>query len=189
MAKIGSIDRDLLRDLLASHQMECYAARIAEMSPDAKKRDEIRSNSLNMWRRINERGDIALLITAEKSVLEQELAEEANSREERASKLAAIAQAEAALDMLDMVREPDKYREAVRTHGARNRKNGLPIDACREFFDSHISRLSNILKGNEPESKKAIVRQRMDNVVGGRDSYIASQREAIDIDTEEGTAP
>ncbi len=139
--------------------------------------------TLDFLREVAGTRDIRLLLDVERLILKHSLQYDTNSPEEKHSVKVALEQLETCLTCLDsLTRNPDGYRESVEpTYSPKAREAGLPLDAAREFFRSHATRLANNLVSKASTLEKTILRQRKDNVAVMRDCYAELQRSALGL--------
>ena len=126
--------------------------------------------------------DIHLLLDIERAFMELELEHIAHARKNISSLNAGIRQIDAAIKMLDYVRNPAVYRWAGVLYGlSEDLVHKLPKDAAHKFFGSHSTRLGNVETGPLDESQTALMDARNDNVKLARKLYIEMQRQALAV--------
>jgi hypothetical protein len=172
----GLIDECLLhlnRDLEAKTQ--------TLESPQYKNQEKSASNTLIFLRRVAQTRDIHVLLDVERLALEHTLKYDTNSPEERQSVKAALDQLDSCRKCLDsLMNNPAGYRENVDpTYSSKAREAGLPLDAAREFFKSHVTRLTNNLVSKASQVEKLLLRQRKENISVMRECYAELQRKAL----------
>ncbi len=124
--------------------------------------------------------NIDSMLEDELLILTHSLKFDANSPEEKSSLEAAINQLDESRRCLKaLTANPAAYKEMADTYPSRKKEAGLPLDAARDFFKSHSTRLANILSGKSAHFEKLMVRQRKDNLQIIRDAYMELQRKAL----------
>lgn len=127
--------------------------------------------------------NIASMLYDERLILTHSLQFDANSKEEKSSLNSAIAQLDESRQCFDsLLSNPAAYNEMQTTYPTKKKEAGLPLDAARDFFKSHSTRLSNILSGKSSHFEKVLVRQRKDNLQVIRDAYVELQRKALGME-------
>lgn len=127
--------------------------------------------------------DIDSMLAQERLILTHSLEFDANSPEEKNSLQSAIDQLEECRRCFQaLTANPRAYQEMAVTYSARKKEAGLPMDAARDFFRSHSTRLANILSGKSSEFEKMMVRQRRDNLHVVKDMYVELQRKALGVE-------
>ena len=94
----------------------------------------------------------------------------------------AIEQIEAAIEMLAVVRDPDRYRVVDKTLSISKNRVGrerLPRDQARQFFQAHPTRLKNLIKGRIDASYVPVIRARLLNITTIEPVYKELQKEAL----------
>ncbi len=130
-------------------------------------------------------GDAWKILDIERIFLENELTFVASSPAMISSLNTAIRELDAALNLLEKVRNPNTYKElaAVYTLG-KNQIRGLPRDEARQFFKSHQVRLRNLDKGRLSDSERDVLSSRIDNIKSAERLYEQLQEQALDIKAE-----
>ena len=127
-------------------------------------------------------GNIASMLDDERLLLTHSLKFDANSTEEKNSLQSAIAQLDESRRCFNaLTANPAAYKEMLDAFSSKKKEAGLPLDAAREFFKSHATRLSNILSGKSSHFEKVLVRQRKVNLQIVKDAYVELQRKALGI--------
>lgn len=126
---------------------------------------------------------ISFLLNNERTILADEIVRNTEP-EQRASLMRAskgLEECQVTLDALS--RRPQGYKEDTdKAFGERQRRGGLPLDASRVFFKSHLARLENRLKGPDvEESRKILFRERKENIKAIEAGYIEMQQKALGI--------
>ena len=130
-------------------------------------------------------GNISSMLDDESIMLSHSLEFDANSQEEKNSLRTAIDQLdESRRCFASLTSNPGAYKENVDTFPSKKKEAGLPLDAAREFFKSHSTRLTNILSGKSSHYEKVLVRQRKDNLKVIKDAYVELQRKALGLGLE-----
>ena len=141
---------------------------------------EARADLLSLLHEAAGLRDINLLLDIERAYMRHELNHIAHAKKNIASLNAGIRQIEAALAMLDYVRDPDVYQWAGVFYAlSEELVHGLPKDAAHKFFVSHGTRLGNVETGPLEESQTALLEVRGDNVRLARKLYIELQEDAL----------
>ncbi len=134
---------------------------------------------------IGKTGDPDTILSAERSILINDLEHYGNSPAMRGSLQGALNEHKAALRLLARVREPDRYREIDETHSLpKNRVGGVPRDEARQFFRSHSARLLNMDKSRLDKVEKTIIEERRGNLRIAEKGYTALQRKALGLGPE-----
>ncbi len=127
----------------------------------------------------NER-NIGSMLEDERLLLVHSLKFDANSVEEKNSLQSAIAQLDEGRRCFEfLTTEPQAYKMHEASYPAKKKEAGLPLDAARDFFKSHATRLTNILSGKSSHFEKLLVRQRKDNLRVIREAYVELQRKSL----------
>jgi hypothetical protein len=127
--------------------------------------------------------DIGPMLDDERLLLTHSLQFDANSPEEKNSLQSAIGQLDECRRSFNILTSnPVAYKETAGTYSSKKTEAGLPLDAAREFFKSHSTRLSNILSGKSSHYEKVLVRQRKDNLQVIREAYVELQRKALGLE-------
>ncbi len=130
-----------------------------------KAHDEGIMVTVNYLRQQVKAKDIGSMLEDERLLLTHSLQFDANSSEEKNSLKSAIAQLDESRRCFDaLTNNPASYKDNEATYPSKKKEAGLPLDAAREFFKSHSTRLSNILSGKSSHYEKVLVRQRKDNL-------------------------
>ena len=139
-----------------------------------------RSQLLPVLRDAAKLRDIDALLAVERVFLMQEREYLAEAPPKIASLANAIAELDAATDMLSKVRDFDEYASIDAAFSLpKNRIRGLPGDQARQFFRSHLARLRNLEKGRMEDSERDLVSARIRNIKVAQDIYIELQEQAL----------
>ena len=157
------------------------AHRLLEESKERRAHNEGLAELLALLKELAVAGDINVLLTAERFILNQELSLYANSAEEHNSIKIALLQLDDAQKAFGIVVFPEAYQKATDTYSSKRTENGLPLDGFREFIKSHATRLANRLAGQLSGPEKEILRQRKANLLVAKDVYVALQKKALHI--------
>ena len=141
--------------------------------------------------------DIDLLLRVERAFMELELEHIAHARKNISSLNRGLRQIDAAIVMLDRVRDPDRYGDVDFYYTLSEDlvpKSDLPKDAAHKFFGSHRTRLDNVETGPLDESQIALLEARSSNMRLARQIYVELQQQALAISevrepTAEGYRP
>ncbi len=152
-------------------------------SPQYKNQEKTTSDVLAFLQKIAQSRNIHLLLDVERLVMEHSLQYDTNSPEERQSVKVALEQLDMCKKCLhSLAHNPAGYRESVDpTYSNKTREAGLPLDAARQFFKSHTTRLTNNLVSKASHVEKLLLRQRKENVAVMRDCYVELQQKALNI--------
>ncbi len=174
---------DGLTDECLLHLSRDFAAKTQTLdSPQYKNQEHSINKTLTFLKDIAQKRNIHHLLDVERLVLEHSLKYDTNSPEEKQSVKVALEQLEACAKCLaSLVKNPAGYRENVDpTYSPKAREGGLPLDAAREFFKSHVTRLTNNLVSKASQVEKQLLRQRKENIQVMRDCYVELQRKALE---------
>ncbi len=129
-------------------------------------------------------GDIGSMMDDERLILSHTLEFSANSPQEKNSLKSAIAQLDEARKCFENLQtDPDGYKKnVVDTYSTKKKPAGLPLDVAREFFQSHNTRLDNLLASKAAHFEKLLVTQRKDNLRVIKDAYVELQRKALGLE-------
>lgn len=120
------------------------------------------------------------LLGHERLMLVHTLKFDANSPEEVKSLEAAIAQLDESINCFKAMREdPAAYKKMEATYSSKKKVAGLPLDAARDFFRSHTTRLTNSLAAKGFHSDKQIIRQRKENLKVLQACYVELQQKTL----------
>jgi len=138
---------------------------------------------------VREDGDVATILETERTMLRDEYERFANTPLTKASLAATLEEVDAALAMVEMVRDPETYRVRVdETHRVRkHRTGGVPKDDARVFFAGHITRLADWEKARGTDEAKAVLSARRASMRRAGKIYQGLQRAALGI-TDTGVA-
>jgi hypothetical protein len=153
-------------------------------SPAQKAHDAGIMKTVNYLRQQAKERNIASMLNDERLMLTHSLNFDANSPEEKNSLQAAIDQLdESRRSFAALTTAQEAYKKMADTYSSKKKEAGLPLDAARDFFKSHSTRLSNILSGKTSHFEKILVRQRKDNLQAMRVGYIEIQLETLGIES------
>lgn len=144
---------------------------------------EIRNNLVLGVRNFARDGTIEDMVGLERRIIVTELARPWNSARKEASLKAALAQADAASEMIKKVQhDPEAYLITDRDHSLpANRRGGLPHDQASQFFTSHLARLRNMDKSRLNESDSELLAARIAAMIKAQSIYRALQEAALGI--------
>ena len=92
----------------------------------------------------------------------------------------AIEELDTTLEMLIYVRDKSTYQQLDRYFSLeKNRKNNLPYDQARQFFESHKTRLSNIERASMDEDARDLLAAREANLEKAKLLYMELQQRAL----------
>jgi hypothetical protein len=148
-----------------------------------KKHNEGLMKTVLYLRRQAKSGDIASMLEDERLILSHALEFSANSPQEKNSLKSAIAQLDEGRHCFEeLVANPDAYNQNQSSFSTKRKQAGLPLDAAREFFQSHSTRLDNRLAGKSSHFEKLLFTQRKDNLHIIKNAYVELQRKALGLE-------
>jgi hypothetical protein len=152
-------------------------------SPAQKKHNDGLMETVKYLREQAKTEGIGILLADERLILSHTLEFAANSLQEKNSLKSAIAQLDEARKCFEnLLANPEAYKEnVVDAYSTKKKPSGLPLDVAREFFQSHNTRLDNLLSGKSPHFEKLLVMQRKENLRIMKDAYIELQRKALGL--------
>lgn len=136
---------------------------------------------------VGKSGDLDLILTIEKDLLQNDLNRHANSTGMTESLKDALADLGIAQKHVALVREPAAYGTVNAAHSReRNRlpkgsPAGVPNDEARQFFKSHSTRLLNQDRSRLEPEEKLLLDQRRANLRAAEKLYATLQREALGL--------
>jgi hypothetical protein len=172
------------RLLRLNHLMTMADGWIDELAKtqEAERLREAHRNLRNYFKEAGKSGDLTLIVTAEKAMLNNELTHHANSKSMVASLNAALAELTAIERLLAIVDDRHEYSRIDQAHLLpRNREKGLPLDEARQAFRSHHARLGNLEKARLSGDEKAIIEARKDNMLIANRHYAQRQARTLGI--------
>ncbi len=129
-------------------------------------------------------GDIGSMLDDERLILSHTLEFSANSPQEKNSLQSAIAQLDEARKCFEnLLADPEGYKKNEPSFSTKKKSAGLPLDAAREFFQSHNTRLDNLLSSKAAHFEKLLVTQRKDNLRVIKEAYVELQRKALGLES------
>ncbi|WP_265283628.1 hypothetical protein [Verminephrobacter aporrectodeae] len=138
-------------------------------------------------RAIGRSGDLPLIVTAERMIVDGDLVRYANSVAMTNSLKAAIGELSVAERHIGIVDDPQKYRAVDQAHSLpRNRKGGLPLDEARQALASHYTRLNNLDKARLVDDEKKVIDARKTAVFEAVKLYTARQAKTLGVDLAQG---
>ena len=126
--------------------------------------------------------DLYLLLWIERTFMISELEGIAHDPDNIKSLRAGIRQVDAALVMLDRVRNPSEYQRVAFYYTLSQDligKSGLPKDAAHKFFGSHRTRLLNMKSDRNEKEETALLKLRIGYTWLARKLYIELQQQAL----------
>jgi len=164
---------DELEHLLAA---EGSFVETLKKTPAARKLSAGRKKLLEHLSALAKSNDLALIIDAEKKIIQGDLSRYANSAAMVTSLKAALEGMEIIEHHLDLVSDKDKYRIIDQAHRmSRNRKAGLPFDEARQALAGHHARLMNMDKSRLDEDDKEVLEIRKTVIAHAQDCYARRQ--------------
>ncbi len=152
-------------------------------SPAQKKHNEGLMKTVLHLRKQAKIGDISAMLADERLILSHTLEFSANSPQEKNSLKSAIAQLDEAHKCFEnLLADPEAYKKNEPSFSTKKKSAGLPLDAAREFFASHNTRLDNLLAGKSSHYEKLLFTQRKDNLYIIREAYVELQRKALGME-------
>lgn len=152
-------------------------------SPLQKAHDDGIMETVKYLRQQGKDKNIGSMLKDERLMLTHSLKFDANSTEEKNSLKSAIAQLDESRQCFEaLTTKPDAYKDMVNTYPTKKKEADLPLDAARDFFKSHNTRLTNILSGKAAHFEKLLVTQRKDNLRVIKDAYVELQRKALGLE-------
>ncbi len=182
MVKTGLLLEVLKR---ANRDWENYHQK--ENTPETISFQDGLKKTLEFLNEVGKSGSPKIILGVEKILLLQERETYANSPEMMNSVKPALADLEDANKAFALVTNDHAgYAKATEAFSSKDKKKGLPLDACRKFISSHTTRLTNRLRGVSSVPEKNILRQRKINLAAANKQYKDLQREALGIEKEMG---
>lgn len=143
---------------------------------------ETRAELLGQIKTVGKSGDLDLILSVERTILQNDLERHASSKGMAASLTAALAELAAAETLVAKVRDPAAYRSTDEDHSLpKNRTGGVPRDQARQFFASHAARLLNQDKSRLDPEEKQLIDQRKANIRTAEKIYTALQRQVLGL--------
>ena len=131
---------------------------------------------------IGKSNDVGLILMAERSLLQNEIAFYSNSPAMAKSLDNAMSELKGAETTYQKTLNPAAYREVDESYQSHKSRSGdLPKDEARQFFKSQNARLMNMDKTRLDEGEKAVIEARRDNLRAGEIAYIALQKQALEV--------
>lgn len=153
-------------------------------SQEQKNYDAGIMTTVNHLRQQAKERNVGSMLDDERLMLTHSLKFDANSQEEKNSLKAAIEQLDESRSCFEsLTTDPEAYKKNEKTYPSKKKEAGLPLDAARDFFKSHTTRLTNILTGKSSHYEKVLVRQRKENLNIVKDAYVELQRKALGIES------
>ena len=135
-------------------------------------------------------GDIDLILSGERALLQNDLDRHSNSKAMKGSLETALAELTASERLVAKVRDGEACRMVDEGFSLpKNRVGGVPRDEARQFFGSHAARLLNQDKSRLEEDEKKIVDARKDNMRVAERVYTALQRQALGLSETRSKKP
>ena len=161
----SSTDGDPLKDDVGRRLATEWAGFGArERSAEARKYREAQGELWSAVTAVGRTGSIDTILTAERTILDNELLRYGNSAEMRRSINTGLAELAGAEHHLEIVRSPDRYRSLdVAFQRPRHRRQGLPDEEARQFFRAHNARLLNQDRARLSNEEKRTLEARCSN--------------------------
>ncbi|GHU05410.1 hypothetical protein FACS1894158_08130 [Betaproteobacteria bacterium] len=147
----------------------------------AKSLAATRQKVLSNLQNIGKSGNLETIIVAEKSFVENDLKEYANSKNMASSLATAQKELEAMETNIGLVGDSKRYKEIDTSHVQPKVRDShdLPLDSARIAFRSHHARLVNYDKTKSDDHEKAIIQARRQNIKTAEKLYIERQEKAL----------
>jgi len=156
-----------------------------ERSPTVGTYRAAQETLMNTVKAIGRDGDLPTILTAEKSILTNELRFYGNSAGHKSSLKAALQDLVQAEKHLSIVADKDRYASHNELfQRPKNRRGGLPYDEARQFFSAHNTRLLNQDRARMSETEKRTVKARRANIRKAEQAYIALQQKALGLEND-----
>lgn len=179
---MASTEKNLLDRVHLSIAGERYAFRTLRESNEAKDLEESQQVLLKSIRDAGRAGDLSLLVSAEKSLVEEDLAYYSNSKPMKSSLMTALNEIRVIERHIGLVDDPVRYRVVDEAYSLpRNRKGGLPNDEARQALRSHYARLNNLDKARLSDVEKHIIDARKSNILQAEKHYKERQARALAV--------
>jgi len=131
---------------------------------------------------VGQTGNLALMISTEKAIVDGDLQRHVNSPEMANSLGTALAELDVIEKHLALVMDPARYQTVNEAYSLpRNRRNGLPYDEARQALASHQTRLTNLDKSRLSGDEKVLIDGRKANMKMALLLYSGMQIQAIAI--------
>ncbi|MDR3054909.1 MAG: hypothetical protein LBU53_05840 [Zoogloeaceae bacterium] len=147
----------------------------------AQRGDKFQQGILSDLNAIGKSGNLETIVAAEKSIVQFDLKEHANSK----SMASSLATAQEELEVIEtnivLVDTPQRYKEINASLGQRKLRdaNDLPLDGARRAFRSHVARLVNYDKSKSDDLEKAIIQARQQNIRIAEKLYTLRQEKTL----------
>lgn len=169
---IDNLNKALVREKLDDAELSA--------TPAAAKLMETRMTLGEIVRDAGKSGDLDVIVAVERRLLENDLAQYANSGAMAKSLEAALVELTATEKMMPIIKNPSLYAVVDQSHGhPKTRNGGLPLDAARKFFKSHSARLLNQDKSRLDAEEKRILDVRKQNMRTAGKLYAAMQEQTL----------
>lgn len=153
------------------------------VSPLANELSNIRKELLAFLKEVGKSNDLHKIVTAEKEILEGDLARYANSKPMENSLKIAINELNVIQRHLGIVDNIEDYQAVNEAYSLpKNRQKGLPIDEARQAFRSHSARLTNQDKTRLDDDEKKIIDIRRSAFNTAHKIYQQKQAKTLDTD-------
>jgi len=131
--------------------------------------------------------NLALIIAAEKAIIQGDLSRYANSAAMVTSLKVALEGMEIIEHHLDLVSDKTRYALIDQTHRlTRNRRAGLPFDEARQALAGHHARLMNMDKSRLDEDDKEVLEIRKTVIAHAQDCYARRQTVTLGLEPAQG---
>jgi hypothetical protein len=176
---LGALERLLVRERGYAHEVN--------ESPPAKRLQGARNGLLEHIRTVSQSGDLALIVTTERTIVERDLQYHANSQAMTSSLKTALNEMAAIERHIGIVDSRTKYRAVDQAYSLpKNRKGGLPFDEARQALASHYTRLNNMDKSRLGDDEKKVIDARKSAIFNAGKLYAERQAKSLGIEAAQG---
>jgi len=132
-------------------------------------------------------GDLSLIVSTERAIIEGDLKRYANSPAMVGSLNAALNEISAIELHIGIVDDKSKYQLVDQAHSLpKNRKKDLPYDEARQALASHYARLNNMDKSRHSDEEKAVIEARKSAVSAAGKLYAERQAKTLGVALAKG---
>ena len=177
MAKTGLIDK--IDELLLDERT--LAAAIAN-SRHAKVQEVTRTELTATLGQLRNTGDIDQILDIERSLLQNDLDHYKTSRAMISSLQKALTEHQATTKLVAFVRDPAAYQAINDGYTLpKNLLGNVPHDEARQYFRSHVTRITNWDSARLDQAEKSVLDERRSNIRVAERIYTQLQREALGL--------
>ena len=175
---LGNLNKRMLIELMTNTAKE--------RTPTSEAHRKSQTDLLETLKYIGQNGDVQTILSAEKSILNNELRQYGNSKGMNSSLSVAINDLTHAEKHLKIVNDPKRYAEVDELfQRPKNRRSGVPYDEARQFFSSHSTRLLNQDRSRLSDTEKKSINARRTNLRKAEKVYISLQQNVLKIEPKE----